>query len=74
MPFHEPQLRVLHVPVCERSEGFEEGEGTSKEEEKKTTFKKVFLPKGRFACGRESEEAERVGRTPSDSGEEDMLM
>lgn len=66
MPFHEPQLRVLHVPVCERSEGFEEGEGISKEER--------FLPKGRFACGRESEEAERVGRTPSDSGEEDMLM
>lgn len=38
------------------------------------TFKKVLLPKGRFACGRESEEAERMGRTPSDSGEEDMLM
>lgn len=34
----------------------------------------MFLPKGRFACGQDSEEAERVGRTPSDSGEEDMLM
>lgn len=50
------------------------GVGISEEEEKKETCKKVFLPKGRFACGRESEEAERVGRTPSDSGEEDMLM